>query len=157
MKESASGYDASVEAEIGLIEDEKKKMSEALSKRLNQYLARTALTEKQAAGRAGIKTSTFNSWIRKVSYPDLRNQLLLSRLLGIPHCFLGLDPDRTDSLPGGTAGADEGAARRYMELGGELIASGRLESANALLESFLKKGGNADAEFLNRSGDADAT
>ena len=118
--------------------EEKEKMKEALSKWLNRYLAATGLMEKEAARKAGIKETTFNSWIRKASFPDQGNLIRLSRLLSVPCYYLSLDPDRIDRagiVP--DAAYVGGELHRYIEIGQKLQKEGTLEDANRILEQYL--------------------
>ncbi len=75
-----------------------KTRNEILSENIQGYLTQSNLTQKEAAERAGLNSTTLNNWIRCHSYP---NERYLKRLANVFGCsYADLTTEHTDIRSG---------------------------------------------------------
>ncbi|MDO4619870.1 MAG: helix-turn-helix transcriptional regulator [Lachnospiraceae bacterium] len=58
-------------------------LKKILSQNIKAYLKANKMSQRAAAEKAGIKLSTFNSWVRTTSFPDDQNLLRLAAVFGV--------------------------------------------------------------------------
>lgn len=120
---------------------------ENLSKRILKYMEDHSLTEKEAAALSGINYTTFNSYVRRVSYPEYENEVKMAAFLGVRTETLGRDPDVREGRETVYRNPsedhimkvyeDDQEYRRYADTGISLMKKGALSEATAIVTHLL--------------------
>lgn len=122
---------------------------DVLSANIKGYLDKNEMSQKEAAEASGIKYTTFNSWVCKVSYPRLRN---LQKLADLFHIRIeDLTEDRTDTgrrrknymtvaeIELLRAYEEDPEFRLYVENGLAAKKKKEIAALNLLLESYISE------------------